>query len=291
MVSQNLIPLIIAGPTGSGKSSLAIKLALKHKGEIICADSRQCYKHMDIGSAAPSIQEKNLIPHHGYGIIDPAKEKMDAGLFVKLTTDFIADIQKRGKRPIIVGGTGLYLRALRYGIINLPTNQKKLREDLEKECLNIGLDKMYERLKSIDEHSASFIKSNDKMRILRALEIFLLTNKKPSELRTNFLQEPNIKAHWLLVKINKEKLLNNLFLRSKIMFEQGLLEEALHLKKILAANHWALETMGFKQALQYLNNEISLNDAIELTFIAHRQYAKRQLTWFKKESFYKEIPI
>ena len=188
MVSQNLMPIVIAGATGSGKSSLALHLALKHNGEIICADSRQCYKYMSIGSAAPSVDEQKLVPHHGYGILDPLNEKMDAGLFVKLTNSYIHDIQKRGKRPIIVGGTGLYLRSLRYGIIDLPNNNHLIRKMLEEECLTLGLDKMYEKLKQIDEDSALNIKTNDKMRILRALEIFLLTNKKPSLLRTNFKQ-------------------------------------------------------------------------------------------------------
>ncbi len=287
MVSQTLRPLIIAGATGSGKSKLALKLALKFNGEIVCADSRQCYKYMAIGSAAPSLQELALVPHHGYGILDPCIQKMDVGFFINFTNQIIKDIQARKKRAIIVGGTGLYLRALRYGIIDLPQKDETLRLKLDMECENFGLKAMYEKLYLIDAESAKNIMPTDKFRILRALEIFLLTQKKPSNLRTNFSEtQVKLKAHWFLLKTDKINLYQNLEKRIITMFDSGFLEEAVSLRKRLPTNHWALNTMGFREALLYADKKISFEQALNLILISHRQYAKRQATWFKKENFY-----
>ena len=126
MVRSHLVPLIIAGPTGSGKSSLALSLAKKYGGEIICADSRQFYAGMEIGTACPSKEDLKAIPHHGYGLLDPELEKMNAGAFFRFADQKIEAIKKRGKRPILVGGTGLYLRAFYYGLKDVPPSQKSV---------------------------------------------------------------------------------------------------------------------------------------------------------------------
>jgi tRNA dimethylallyltransferase len=290
MVRSHLIPVVIAGPTASGKSKLAMNLAIKHKGEIICADSRQFYKGMNIGTACPSDEDQKMVPHHGYKIIDPAKQKIDAGFFVKFATEKVIEIQNRNKRPILVGGGGLYFRALCYGIEDVPPKDIGLSKILNNRCDKEGVMALYEELKSIDPDTALFIKPNDRYRIIRALEIYSQCNIKPSLLRKSFsLKHPKFHAHWIYKKPDKKTLDSVLKTRVISMFDHGLVNEALDLKKCLESNHWALEVMGYKEALLYADNKISLNEAINLTYIRHRQYMKRQYTWFNKENFYRFI--
>ncbi|HXW60926.1 MAG TPA: tRNA (adenosine(37)-N6)-dimethylallyltransferase MiaA, partial [Myxococcota bacterium] len=199
MVSSHLTPVIIAGATGSGKSSLALSMALKFDGEIICADSRQFYRFMQIGTASPNEEERALIPHHGFNIVDPLSKKVDAGFFVTFALTAIARCHEQRKRPITVGGTGLYLRALRYGLNDVPQSDKTIASSLEKECNERGLAAMYEELATIDPSSMRLIMPNDRYRVLRALEIYRKTKTLPSALRTSFsLKKPVIHAHWLL---------------------------------------------------------------------------------------------
>jgi tRNA dimethylallyltransferase len=290
MVRSQLIPLVIAGPTASGKSSLAIKLAQKHQGEIICADSRQFYSYMAIGTASPTKADMAIVPHHGYGIIDPKVEKIDAGFFVSFAHQKISEIQSRNKRPILVGGTGLYLRSLYYGLGDIPPSDEKIAKDLSDRCEKQGLDALYQELSKIDPDSALNIMAQDRYRILRALEIFYTTNQKPSDLRASFKsKKPAISAHWIYKKPPKESLLVNIEKRVKEMFAEGLLDEAKNLAEYLPEGHWARKVMGYEEALLFLNKEITIAEALEKTIIRHRQYAKRQYTWFNKESFYRLI--
>lgn len=291
MVRSDLAPVIVAGPTGIGKSRIVFEWAKRFNGEIICADSRQFYKHMAVGVAAPSILEMASVPHHGYLMLDPLHEKMDAGTFVAFAEKAIHDVQSRGKRPFIVGGTGLYLRALAYGLNDVPKKDEAIRQKLEQECTNKGVGALYERLSFIDKESADSILPHDAQRIIRALEIFLVTNEKPSVLRRSFKQTTIRKAHWLLFTMDRTKLLFSIEARVKTMFSSGLLEETSFLQRYLPVGHWALEVMGFREAARYLNNEITLQQAIELVIISHRQYAKRQMTWFNREHFYRKITL
>jgi tRNA dimethylallyltransferase len=288
MVRSHLVPLVIAGPTASGKSSLALSLAKKYHGEIICADSRQFYSHMSIGTACPTDLEKALVPHHGYEIIDPREKKIDAGFFINFAQEKISEIKSRNKRPILVGGTGLYLRSLYYGLQDVPPSDKQILENLNKKCDELGLKELYRELLLIDPKSQ--VNPNDRYRILRALEIFYLVKKPPSVLKESFkLNSPKILAHWVYKKPAREILISNIEKRVKTMFEQGLLDEAKKLKSYLPENHWALKIMGYEEALKFLDKELTLDQAIEKTIIRHRQYAKRQYTWFNKESFYRFI--
>ena len=287
MVSSHLTPIIIAGATASGKSGLALKLALKHGGEIICADSRQFYKFMRIGTASPSDEEMRMVPHHGYNFVDPQNQKIDAGFFIDFVKKHIILLQKRKVRPIIVGGTGLYLRALRFGLSDVPRSDPEIISLLEQECLEHGLGRLYERLLDFDPESTVLIKASDKYRIMRALAILQQTKEKPSSLRQSFAQKiPQIKAHWLLNIVDKANLEARIRARVKVMFASGLLEEACALRSILSPAHWALDVMGYKEALLYADKIMSYENMIEQVVIRHRQYAKRQLSWFKKEEFY-----
>lgn len=288
MVRTHLVPLIIAGPTGSGKSALAMQLALRHQGEIICADSRQFYAGMAIGTACPSDEEMRTIPHHGYGIIDPAVTKIDAGFFVHFAQMKINEVQKRYQRPILVGGTGLYLRSLYYGLQDVPKSNKDLAERLSKRCDEEGLLSLFRELKQVDEDAAKAISSSDRYRILRALEIYYSTGHKPSLLRQSFKQkQPQLTAHWVYKKPDKSLLMNKLKTRVEDMFNAGLIEEAKELRKKLPDKHWVFKMMGYQEALAFLDKKLSLEEAKEKTLIRHRQYAKRQYTWFNKENFYR----
>lgn len=289
MVRSHLTPVIVAGPTGIGKSGIVFEWAKRFNGEIICADSRQFYQHMAVGVAAPSREEMDEIRHHGYLMLDPLHEKMDAGTFVAFAEEAILDIQSRGKRPFVVGGTGLYLRGLAYGLNDVPKKDEAVRQKLEQECNDKGVEVLYERLSLIDKESAQGILVNDSQRIIRALEIFLITGEKPSTLRRSFKHAAVRRAHWYLFHTPREVLLEKIEMRVRKMFEGGLLDEARYLGSYLPKNHWALDVMGFREAIQYLDNEISLDKAIELVIIAHRQYAKRQMTWFNHEHFYHRV--
>lgn len=288
MPSKHLVPLVIAGATGSKKSALALTLAKKHHGEIICADSRQFYKFMRIGTASPSDEDLALVPHHGFNIIDPRAQKIDAGFFVDFAKKHIAMLQARGVRPIIVGGTGLYLRALRFGLSDVPSSDQNLVAALEQECHNLGLQSLYEQLQSVDPKTAGALHPADKYRILRALAIYRQTHKKPSELRQSFAQaQAQITAHWLLKLADKATYEAGLRLRIEHMWEAGLVQEACDLRSMLPAHHWALDVMGYQEALLVADGKLSKEQMIDLLVIRHRQYAKRQLKWFRREDFYR----
>lgn len=282
MVSSNLTPIVIAGPTGSGKSAYAMQMAKELNGEIICADSRQIYQRMSIGTACPSQQDYAAIPHHGFEKLDP-RENYSAGQFIADTDNYIQEILSRNKTPILVGGTGLYLRAWRFGLDDVLPADAKIREKLDQESLEV----LYLRLKQVDPISADKIKPEDPVRIKRALEIYELTGQPASALRqTDWTREPRIQAQWLL--LNPPNLDERLKTRVASMFENGLVKEALALREYLGSDdpHERLKTPGYLEALQLADSEITKEQALELTFRRHRQYAKRQNTWFKKEGWW-----
>lgn len=284
------MPLVIAGPTASGKSSLALRLAKKHRGEIICADSRQFYARMSIGTACPSHDDMQAVPHHGYGILDPKTDKIDAGFFVEFATRAIADVQSRQRRPILVGGTGLYLRALYFGLADVPKSDQAIVEELEQRCDSLGVSALYEELKQCDPKSAAAIMPNDRYRIVRALEIFTITKTPPSQLRASFHDGAGqLKAHFVYVKPDRTLLKQKIAERVRVMYDGGLLEEAHALRDYVSFDHWTLDVMGYKEALMVLDNLITKEEAIERTIIRHRQYAKRQYTWFNKEPFFRWV--
>ncbi len=290
MVTSLLMPLVIAGPTASGKSSLALTLAERFRGEIVCADSRQFYAGMSVGTACPSEEDMHRVPHHGYGSLDLLQQKFDAGAFVKFALDTISEVQKRGKRPILVGGTGLYLRSLYYGLGDVPKSDSTIARALQLRAHGEGFYKLYQELLLIDPLSAQTIKSNDSYRIIRALEIFAVTGKQPSSLRQSFQEsEPQLKAHWVYKKPSRPELMHKIASRVVEMFNHGLVDEALALRRRLPPDHWALTVMGYHEALQYHDGILSRAHAEEKTAIRHRQYAKRQFTWFNKETFYRFI--
>jgi tRNA dimethylallyltransferase len=280
MVSQNLIPIVIGGPTGSGKSALALEIGQKIDGEIVCADSRQIYKHMSIGTSCPSPEDYAQVKHHGFERLDP-RETYSAGQFIVDTDAYVHEIQARNKTPILVGGTGLYLRAWRFGLEDILPANTDIRAKLEQE----SLETLYQKLKSVDPES--LINPNDSVRIKRALEIHELTGQSATSLRqTDWNRPARIEAQWFLVTLDKDSLDTRLRIRIAHMFKQGLVQEGLELRNILGF-HERLQTPGYLEALQLADGLIAEEQALELTFRRHRQYAKRQMTWFKKELWWK----
>jgi tRNA dimethylallyltransferase len=282
-------PIIIAGPTASGKSVLAMQIAKQVGGELICADSRQVYAQMSVGTAGPTLEDLSAVPHHGFAKIDP-DQTYDAGQFVKDTGAYVTEVLTRKRVPILVGGTGLYLRAFRYGLSDVPARDDHIRGQIIATSEQLGWQKLHEQLAEIDSDAAKKIAATDQVRILRALEIWHLTRQQPSVLRkSHFVQTPRLEAQWLLIYPEKEWLWDRLLARVKHMFDNGLIEEALALRERLKVRVGLLKTMGYEEALLWADGLLSKEDAIMQTSIRHRQYARRQLTWFKKETWWRRL--
>ncbi|MBH1988621.1 MAG: tRNA (adenosine(37)-N6)-dimethylallyltransferase MiaA [Myxococcaceae bacterium] len=287
MVSSSLEPLVIAGPTGCGKSAWALQCAQEQEGELICADSRQIFQRMGLGTACPSEEDYAQVRHHGFERLDP-RVRYSAGQFIVDTDAFVREIQGRGKRPILVGGTGLYLRAWRFGLEDVLASDPLIRQRLEQE----RQESLYARLLERDPHSAAVIQPTDRIRTLRALEVLEMSGRCPSALRTtDWQREPRVQAAWVLLWPSVADLDARLRLRVERMFLDGLAEEALALRSYLAEDDPALrlKTPGYCEAFLYLDGEISLGEAKERVFRRHRQYAKRQRTWFQKEAWWRRV--
>lgn len=281
MQNKNLI--IICGPTGIGKTELAVKLALKYDGEIISADSMQVYKYMDIATAKPDEEILRKVKHYLISIIEPS-ESFSAYKFKELASYAIEEIYNKNKLPFIVGGTGLYINALVYGLSDAPPADLKLREKLKNLAKEKGLLFLYEKLKKLDPEYAEKISKNDPVRIIRALEVYEKTKIKFSEFCKKHNKTPNYNCLWIGLNQNRKELYEKINKRTEDMFKKGLIDET---KKLLAMgiNEELLrnKVIGYSDVIDYLNGKITLQQAIENVKRKTRNYAKRQLTWFKKE--------
>lgn len=286
--------LIISGPTAVGKTRLSLAIAEAAGGEIISADSMQVYKGMDIGTAKVSLEERKRIPHHLIDIreMDQSFNVMD---FYKEAHKAIRDILARGKVPIVVGGTGFYIHALIYGPPQGPPSIPEIRKDLEDELNAVGSEALYEKLKKIDPEYAKTITHADRHKIIRALEIISLTNKKVSDFPK--MQQKDVVYDyrcWFLYA-SKEFLYPHIEMRCDEMIAAGFIEEVRLLEKIgLRKNSSASQAIGYRQCLDFLSSYGSPDD-FEV-FVAgfkraSRRYAKRQFTWFRKEPLFRWINI
>ena len=276
--SLNNKPKVIAivGATASGKTAYSIELAKNIDGEIISADSRLVYKGFDIGTAKPTSKEQEGIVHHLIDIVEPEFE-YSAGLYKQQAKEKINEILKKGKIPIIVGGTGLYIDILLKNY-NLP--QIEADKDLREELKQLENENLYSILTELDFQAAKIIDKNDRKKIIRAIEIIKHTNKKLNEVRGINEQEYNIE--WIGRNFDREILYSRIDKRVDIMIETGLVEET----KTLLNKHGRIpnlvNTIGYREILNYIDNKNSLEEAIELLKKNTRNYAKRQLTWFRK---------
>mgnify|MGYP005780073325 CR=1 FL=1 len=274
---------VIGGPTASGKSKLAVELAKKINGEIISADSMQIYKDMNIGTAKITNQEMQGIKHYLIDFISP-EQRYSVSSFKKDAEDAIEKILSNGKTPIIVGGTGLYIDSLIYGIeFQDEKIDTKYREKLNKIAEIEGLEKLYKKAQKIDPEAMAKISANDRKRIIRVLEIYHKTGKTKTE-QEKESRKNEVKYNYKVfaITIPREKLYERINKRVDQMLEQGLIEEV---KKILEKYSYfptAMQGLGYKEVIEYLENKITKEEMIEKIKKETRHYAKRQITWFKK---------
>lgn len=287
--------IVLAGPTCTGKSALAMNLALAMDGEIISADSMQVYRGMNIGTAKPTREERLLVPHHLLDIRN-VTESFNVVDFYYEARQACQKILERGNTPIIAGGSGFYLRALLYGPPSGPPSIPELRKSLEEEIDRLGTDALYERLSHLDPQYARTITKNDKQKIVRALEIIMLTHNKVSDLSWKGRRRPqNYDFRCWFVYRPKETLYERIDKRCDAMLKAGFLNEVIELEQQgLRQNSSASQAIGYRQALDFLaspQSETDYEQFVKAFKQATRHYAKRQFTWFRKETLYQSLNL
>ncbi len=287
--------VVLVGPTASGKTQLACALAQRLGGEIVSADSQQCYRGLDVGTAKPTPAEQKLVPHHLLDVAEP-EEQLDAGAFVRLADAAIAEIAARGKRVLLVGGTGLWIRALLHGLLDAPGADPQFRAGLRAEIEERGAPAVHARLAQIDPDAAARIRPNDRVRIERALEVHALSGRRLSELQHehNF-RERRHPAQLIFLDPPRELLHQRIAARTRAMFASGGLErETRMLLQREAAGAAgavrALKIIGYGECAAALAGRSTLAQAEERTVVRTRQYAKRQRSWFAREAAKAEWP-
>lgn len=272
--------IIIAGPTASGKTEIAVEAALAVGGEVIGADSMQIYRGLEIGTASPTKEQMRGVPHHLIGIVEPEKD-FTAWDWLVSAEKIIAEITARKKIPIVAGGTGLYIRSLLKGLFDAPFPDPDLRKKL-KECDDVV--KLYDRLKKVDPAGAAKIHPNDKYRIVRALEVFEQTGIPASRLRSEWNSPDKYEALKILLDVPRNELYERINKRAEEMINMGLIEEVKRIKQSGCSREIrAMQHFGYRHIWSFLEGEISLERALELMKRDTRHYARKQLTWFKKE--------
>lgn len=283
MAAQNpdQAPLFFAGPTAVGKSDVALLLAEKLNGEIISVDSMQVYRGLDIGTAKATAAERNRVPHH---LIDVAElsEPFDAARFCQLASQAVGEIQARGHRPIFCGGTGLYFKAYLEGIGEAPSSDPKLRAELEA----TPLESLLGELAACDPATFERIDRRNSRRVIRAVEVIRLTGKPFSAQRSTW-NDASIANEDRLIVLNRSKpeLDTRINARVDAMFKSGLVNEARNLlERGLENNPTAMQAIGYRQVVEHLRGERSLEETVELVKVRTRQFAKRQITWFRRQT-------
>ena len=281
---KNLV-IVVGGPTASGKSKLAIDLALELNGEIVNADSMQVYGDTPILSATPDSDEKSKVKHHLFGVY-PSSFRGNVVDWLELCTDKIKDLWKENKIPVVVGGTGLYLKNLMGGTTPIPVTSPEIRDKISEEYKNTSLEHMYQKLCKADEESAQKISRNDKTRILRALEVVEATGIKLSDWHKQPMVKKLPQAHFFFIKLIPDLniLQKSIELRLDKMVQQGAVNEVRTLlEKNIPEDLPAMKALGVPEFADFIIGKISLEEAITATKLHTRQYAKRQLTWFRNQ--------
>ena len=276
--------IVISGPTAVGKTSLAINLAKEINTEIISADSRQFYKELNIGVARPSQKELNSIKHHFIGHIS-IQDNYNAGEYEAEAIEKINSLFQKYEKLVITGGSGMYIDAITKGMDNLPNVDKSIREELNELFKDNGITPLQEELMEKDIEYYNIVDKQNHIRLIRALEIIRQTGKTFTSFRTNPKKERDFKIKKFVLIRDREELIQRINQRVDIMVEEGLIEEARELYPFRDLN--ALNTVGYKELFKYFDRKISLEEAIEEIKINTRKYAKRQVTWFRKDIDYK----
>ena len=274
--------VVVLGPTASGKTSLGIEIAEKFGGEIVSADSMQIYEKMDIATAKPTADELSRVKHHLIGFV-PMGEKFSVAKYKEKAMEAIDDILSRGKLPIVVGGTGFYIDTLVKNTEFLDYEESDIREKLEERCNSEGIETLYSELKSIDPKTAERLHLNDTKRIIRALEVYYSTGKTITEQdEASHLNES--KYRWCLIGLraqDRQYLYDRINLRVDIMLDEGLIEETRNFFDC-EASATAAQAIGYKELKPYIDSLTTLSEAVEKLKMESRRYAKRQLTWFRR---------
>jgi len=278
--------VVILGPTASGKSALAISLAQTFRGEIVSCDSVALYRHFEIGTAKPTPAQRALAPHHLLDVAE-ADQPFTAGEYARQARSAVRDIAARGRLPIVVGGTGLYLRALLEGLFPGPQRSEELRTRLRESGANRGRAHLHRVLARLDPAAAAKIHANDAPKLIRAIEVCMASRAPMSELWQQRGRDPLTGFRVLRIGLNppREQLYARINQRALQMFDSGLIDETRALLERYSGqeNVTALDSLGYKQAAQFLRGEFTREQAIAAAQQGHRNYAKRQLTWFRRE--------
>lgn len=268
--------IAIVGPTASGKTAYSIDLAKQINGEIISADSRYVYKGFDIGTAKPPKEEQDGVPHHMIDIVEPEFD-YSAGLYKKEASRLIKEINERGNVPIITGGTGLYIDIL---LKNYDLPQIEANRELRDNLMQLDTASLFDKLEKLDKDATNIIDSNDRKKIIRAIEIITTSGKPLNE--TRGIGESEYEIEWIGKNYDRQTLYSRIDKRVDIMVDMGLIEET----KNLLAKHGRIpnlvNTIGYREIISYLDNQCTLDEALDLLKKNTRNYAKRQLTWFRR---------
>ena len=272
--------VVIAGPTASGKTSLSIRLALHYQSEILSADSRQFYRKMDIGTAKPSKEELEKVPHHFINSLE-IDEKYNVGRFEEEALKKTSLLFNNYDILFLTGGSGLYIDALCKGIDDLPETEISVREELNRLHKTEGIEALQKKLLETDPEYYSQTDLNNPHRLIRALEVSIMTGCKYSSLRKNSSKERDFITKKIGLLIDRAELYNRINVRVDAMIKNGLVKEVQNLFPYRNEN--ALQTVGYKEIIEFLDHKISLNEAIEAIKQNTRNYAKRQMTWFRRD--------
>ena len=285
-LSNSKLVLAIVGHTAIGKTTVAIDVAKKVNGEIIGLDSRQIYKGMAIGTAQPTIEELAAVPHHLIGVKDP-DSVISAGKYAKLVLNLVKDITERGKEPILCGGAGLYYRAITNGIFSESQTDLDVREKLIQEYEETGPDGLLKRLRELDPEYAIKVHPNNKKRLIRALEIYAVTGKPPSEhfKRQEKFGTPTLNLFTVLLTIDRKELNKRIAKRTARMLNSGWIEETKMLRKGNdSIGMHPMDSIGYRQVAAFLDGKVNKEELEEKIILRTCQYARRQLQWFRQEN-------
>lgn len=280
-MNKKLKGIVISGATGVGKTDLSIKLAKRLNADIISADASQVYKFLDIGTAKVTEDEMQGIKHYMIDVVEP-DEDYSVGDFEVEVNKILHEKEENDENVILVGGTGLYIRAITDGFSDLPTKDEKIRKDLEKK----SLEELQEILKELDLQAYNEIDLNNKLRLVRAIEVCKITGGKFSELRVKNIKKNNYNFLKVFLTRNREELYERINKRVDIMIQKGLVEEAKKVYNNYEDSLYKISAIGYKELFNYFDGKVSLEEAIEDIKRESRRYAKRQMTWFRKEKDY-----
>jgi tRNA dimethylallyltransferase len=276
--------VVVLGPTASGKTALSLALAERFHGEIVNCDSVAMYREFDLGTAKPTLFERAQVPHHLLDCVAPTSH-ITAGEYARQARQVLEEIGARGHLPILVGGTGLYLRALLEGLFPGPQRSEELRQRLRELAASRGSNYLHRILRRLDRAAAEKIHANDSPKLIRAIEVCIASRQKMTELWQQHGREPLLGFRILRLGLDPDRqaLYDRINRRAQRMFETGLVEETRRLLEKYGDAAGPLSSLGYKQAVQLLRGELTHDHALQAAQQAHRNYAKRQMTWFRGE--------